>query len=129
MVGFGIIIMAIPEGLPLSVTIALAYSVHQMYIEKNLVKKLKSCETMGGVSDICTDKTGTLTYGNMELKKVFMNANTLPIDSIQNNASTTKELLLRIIQNTSKAIVDLDEQGLIVKKGNITEIALIKWVM
>jgi len=41
MVGFGIIIMAIPEGLPLSVTIALAYSVHQMYIEKNLVKKLK----------------------------------------------------------------------------------------
>jgi len=41
MVGFGIIIMAIPEGLPLSVTIALAYSVHKMYLENNLVKKLK----------------------------------------------------------------------------------------
>jgi len=51
---------------------------------------------MGSVSDICTGKTGTLTYGNMELKKVFMNANTLPIDSIQNNSSKTKELLLRM---------------------------------
>jgi len=47
-----------------------------------MIYLLEACETMGGVSDICTDKTGTLTYGNMELKKVFMNANTLPIDSI-----------------------------------------------
>lgn len=87
MAGFGIIIMAIPEGLPLSVTIALAYSVHQMYLEKNLVKKLKSCETMGGVSDICTDKTGTLTYGNMILRKILINFNSYNVDSLVNNKS------------------------------------------
>ena len=46
MVGFGIVIMAIPEGLPLSVTIALAYSVHRMYLENNLVKKLKCRELL-----------------------------------------------------------------------------------
>lgn len=97
MVGFGIVIMAIPEGLPLSVTIALAYSVYQMYLENNLVKKLKSCETMGGVSEICTDKTGTLTYGRMELKRIFFNSQAHPIEVLHTNDSETKNLLLRII--------------------------------
>ncbi|KAL4455372.1 hypothetical protein ABPG74_012524 [Tetrahymena malaccensis] len=129
MAAFGIIIMAIPEGLPLSVTIALAYSVHQMYLEKNLVKKLKSCETMGGVSDICTDKTGTLTYGNMILKKILLNSNSYNVESLVNNKSQTKELLLKIIQNTSKAIVDVADDGVAIQKGNITEIGLIKWVL
>lgn len=56
-----ILVAAIPEGLPLSVTIAMAYSTRQMYNENNFVRTLASCETMGNVTDICTDKTGTLT--------------------------------------------------------------------
>jgi P-type E1-E2 ATPase len=51
----------VPEGLPLSVTIALAFSVNKMKDENNLVKDLASCEIMGGANVICSDKTGTLT--------------------------------------------------------------------
>jgi len=56
-----VIVVAVPEGLPLAVTIALAYSVMKMKDEKNLVRYLSACETMGGANNICSDKTGTLT--------------------------------------------------------------------
>ena len=56
-----IIVVAVPEGLPLAVTISLAFSVMKMKDENNLVRKLEASETMGGASEICNDKTGTLT--------------------------------------------------------------------
>jgi P-type E1-E2 ATPase len=56
-----VIVVAVPEGLPLAVTISLAYSVMKMKLENNLVRKLHASETMGGANEICTDKTGTLT--------------------------------------------------------------------
>jgi Ca2+ transporting ATPase len=59
--GVTIIVVAVPEGLPLAVTISLAYSVGQMFKENNLVRRLHASETMGGANEICTDKTGTLT--------------------------------------------------------------------
>ena len=61
LVGITIIVVAVPEGLPLAVTISLAYSVNQMRKENNLVRKLEAAETMGGTNEILTDKTGTLT--------------------------------------------------------------------
>ncbi|EPY32582.1 Ca2+-transporting ATPase [Angomonas deanei] len=60
-----IVVVAVPEGLPLSVTIALAYSMKQMFKENNLVRHLAACETMGGATTICTDKTGTITQNKM----------------------------------------------------------------
>ena len=60
-VAITIIVVAVPEGLPLAVTISLAYSVNQMRKENNLVRRLEAAETMGGVNEILTDKTGTLT--------------------------------------------------------------------
>ena len=56
-----IVVVAIPEGLPLAVTISLAFSVSKMLKENNLVRKLHASETMGGANEMCTDKTGTLT--------------------------------------------------------------------
>ena len=56
-----VIVVAVPEGLPLAVTISLAFSVMKMKKENNLVRKLHASETMGGANEICTDKTGTLT--------------------------------------------------------------------
>ena len=53
-----VIVVAVPEGLPLAVTISLAFSVSQMQKENNLVRKLQSSETMGNANEICTDKTG-----------------------------------------------------------------------
>ena len=64
-VGVAIVVVAVPEGLPLAVMISLAYSVQKMLLDKNFVKKLSSCETMGGANNICSDKTGTLTKNQM----------------------------------------------------------------
>jgi len=64
-VAITIIAVAVPEGLPLAVTISLAYSMKQMFDDKNLVRKLKACETMSNCTNICSDKTGTLTENRM----------------------------------------------------------------
>ena len=66
-IGVAIVVMAIPEGLPLAVTLSLAFSVKKMLKDKNLVRKLQACETMGGADCICSDKTGTLTKNEMTL--------------------------------------------------------------
>ena len=60
-IGITIVVVAVPEGLPLAVTISLAYSVSKMKDENNLVRKLEASETMGGAHEILSDKTGTLT--------------------------------------------------------------------
>ena len=60
-IGVAVVVMAVPEGLPLAVTLSLAFSVKKMLEDKNLVRKLYACETMGGANCICSDKTGTLT--------------------------------------------------------------------
>lgn len=65
------IVVAVPEGLPLAVTIALSYSSKKMQKENNLVKKLDASETMGGANEICTDKTGTLTMNKMTVMRLF----------------------------------------------------------
>lgn len=60
-IGITVVVVAIPEGLPLAVTLSLAYSTKKMLLDQNLVRKMAACETMGGASMICSDKTGTLT--------------------------------------------------------------------
>ena len=71
-IAVSIIVVAVPEGLPLAVTIALAYSVGKMKEENNLVRYLQACETMGGANNICSDKTGTLTKNIMSVTRLFM---------------------------------------------------------
>lgn len=70
-IGIVIIVVAVPEGLPLAVMITLAYSIVQMLKVQCDVKKLSSCEIMGGVDNICSDKTGTLTNNIMEVVKIY----------------------------------------------------------
>lgn len=70
-VGITIIVVAVPEGLPLAVIISLAYSVRKMLEEKNFVKKLSACEIMGGANNICSDKTGTLTKNEMTVVNIW----------------------------------------------------------
>lgn len=56
-----VVVVAIPEGLPLAVTLSLAFSIKKMLYDQNLVRQMSACETMGGANMICSDKTGTLT--------------------------------------------------------------------
>jgi Ca2+ transporting ATPase len=70
-IGVTIVVVAVPEGLPLAVMIALAYSVKKMLIDQNFVKRLASCEIMGGANNICSDKTGTLTMNKMTVTNIW----------------------------------------------------------
>jgi len=70
-IGVAIIVVAVPEGLPLAVMISLAYSIEKMLQDNNDVKRLSSCEIMGGANNICSDKTGTLTLNKMKVTKIW----------------------------------------------------------
>ncbi len=69
MVAVTLIVVAVPEGLPMAVTLSLAYSMSRMLKTNNLVRKMHACETMGAITVICTDKTGTLTQNQMQVDK------------------------------------------------------------
>lgn len=71
MIAVTLIVVAVPEGLPMAVTLSLAYSMRRMLKTNNLVRKLHACETMGATTVICTDKTGTLTENKMTVKKAL----------------------------------------------------------
>ena len=80
------LVVAIPEGLPLAVTLSLAFSVKRMLVDNNLVRKMEACETMGGANNICSDKTGTLTMNKMKVTRFFLLENTIDAPG-KNNVS------------------------------------------
>ena len=75
-----IIVVAIPEGLPLAVTLSLAFSIKKLMDRNNLVRKMHACETMGGANYICTDKTGTLTKNEMSVYKILTGEDVIKLD-------------------------------------------------
>ncbi|MBO4786372.1 MAG: calcium-translocating P-type ATPase, PMCA-type, partial [Prevotella sp.] len=109
MMAVTLIVMAVPEGLPMAVTLSLALNMRRMLKSNNLVRKLHACETMGAVNVICTDKTGTLTQNRMNVEEML----TLG-DSVKDRIT----LPMAIALNTTAHI------GV----GNPTERALLEWV-
>merc|ERR1719403_646546 len=78
-----VIVVAVPEGLPLAVTVSLAYSMSKMYEDNNFVRKLAACETMGNATTICSDKTGTLTTNVMTVKQAFFGGKLVPQQMVE----------------------------------------------
>ena len=109
MVSVAIIVMAVPEGLPMSITLSLDMSMRRMLRTNNLVRKMHACETMGAVTVICTDKTGTLTQNRMRVEEII------------HYASIDERLLAEIIAVNSTAFLDADGNVI----GNPTEGALL----
>jgi magnesium-transporting ATPase (P-type) len=115
-VSISIIAVAVPEGLPLAVTISFAYSMQQMMVDNNFVRHLSACETMGSATVICTDKTGTLTRNEMNVERRIVG---LTADA----KSPPDKLPMRSISINSYAIVG--DSGDI---GSQTECALVRFV-
>ncbi|KAM4570857.1 plasma membrane calcium-transporting ATPase 3b isoform 3-T3 [Fundulus diaphanus] len=133
-IGVTVLVVAVPEGLPLAVTISLAYSVKKMMKDNNLVRHLDACETMGNATAICSDKTGTLTTNRMTVVQSFLgdvHHRVVP-DPGQVNARTLDLLVNAIAINsayTSKILPPDVEGGLAKQVGNKTECGLLGFVL
>jgi Ca2+-transporting ATPase len=113
MISVVIIVMAVPEGLPMSISLSLAMSMRKMLKTNNLVRKMHACETMGAVTVICTDKTGTLTQNQMHVNSILIYDDNIDQSLIED---------LIAINST----VFLDKNGKVM--GNPTEGALLLWL-
>ncbi len=115
MVAVTLVVVAVPEGLPMAVTLSLAYSMRRMLKTNNLVRKMHACETMGATTVICTDKTGTLTQNQMQVYKTNF------------FGEPSNEVLYEGIAVNSTAQLDLSGEKAQVL-GNPTEGALLLWL-
>uniref|UniRef100_J3MUF6 Calcium-transporting ATPase n=1 Tax=Oryza brachyantha TaxID=4533 RepID=J3MUF6_ORYBR len=124
-----IVVVAVPEGLPLAVTLTLAYSMRKMMRDKALVRRLSSCETMGSATTICSDKTGTLTLNKMTVVQAYFGGTILdPCDDIRAMSSGATELLIEgIAQNTTGTIFLPEDGGDAELSGSPTEKAILSW--
>ena len=130
-----IIVVAVPEGLPLAVTISLAFSVSEMADLGNLVRRLSASETMGGANEICTDKTGTLTQNKMTVQEFYVNDRVIKGDKFATLASDpSHDFIVQSVLYNSSAYVDTKEDPLTrqmrkVAIGNVTECGLINYLI
>ncbi|MBR6847226.1 MAG: calcium-translocating P-type ATPase, PMCA-type [Bacteroidales bacterium] len=124
MIAITLIVVAVPEGLPMSVTLSLALSMRRMLETNNLVRKMHACETMGAVTVICTDKTGTLTQNRMSVSdfKIYgLHDNKL-------DDSQTSFLIKEGIAINSTAFLDFSDKQEAKTVGNPTEAAMLNWL-
>ncbi|XP_052056387.1 plasma membrane calcium-transporting ATPase 4 isoform X2 [Apodemus sylvaticus] len=132
-IGVTVLVVAVPEGLPLAVTISLAYSVKKMMKDNNLVRHLDACETMGNATAICSDKTGTLTMNRMTVVQAYVgNTHYRQIPKPDVLPPKVLELIVNGISincaYTSKILPPEKEGGLPRQVGNKTECGLLGFV-
>ena len=129
-----IVVVAVPEGLPLAVTLSLAFAMKKLMNDRALVRHLSACETMGSSSCICTDKTGTLTTNHMIVNKIWICEKAMQMkgnESAEELKSTISDgvqsiLFQAIFQNTSAEVVK-DKDGKNTILGTPTESALVEF--
>lgn len=126
-------VVSIPEGLPLTIGISLAFSVKKMYAQKILVRKLDAPEKMAGVTDMCVGKTGTITKGNMEVKTFYCEQRQIK-NSRKNTllhcdlSEATVERIKEAILYNCEARVEMDATTYVPVGNNGTEVGLLKFL-
>ncbi|XP_057217610.1 plasma membrane calcium-transporting ATPase 2 isoform X5 [Triplophysa rosa] len=133
-IGVTVLVVAVPEGLPLAVTISLAYSVKKMMKDNNLVRHLDACETMGNATAICSDKTGTLTTNRMTAVQLYVaDVHYKLIPDPGSIPPKTLDILVKAIAINSaytSKILPPDQEGALPKQvGNKTECGLLGLVL
>ena len=126
MMAVTLIVVAVPEGLPMSVTLSLALNMRRMLSTNNLVRKMHACETMGAITVICTDKTGTLTQNQMQIHEASFYG-------LKNRSDLADDELSRLVKEgisvNSTAFLEETAPGEKAKGvGNPTEVALLLWL-
>ncbi|MDR1458801.1 MAG: calcium-translocating P-type ATPase, PMCA-type [Bacteroidales bacterium] len=124
MIAVTVIVVAVPEGLPMSVTLSLALSMKRMLSTNNLVRKMHACETMGATTVICTDKTGTLTQNQMKIYET----NFYDVETHERASVQTNPLVAEGIAANSTAYLDFSDAAKVKALGNPTEGALLLWL-
>ncbi|CAD6344121.1 unnamed protein product [Miscanthus lutarioriparius] len=124
-----IVVVAVPEGLPLAVTLTLAFSMRKMMKDKALVRRLSACETMGSASTICSDKTGTLTLNQMTVVEAYFGGKKMdsPDNAQMLSADLTSLIVEGIAQNTSGSIFEPEGGQEPEVTGSPTEKAILSW--
>ena len=125
MIAITLVVVSVPEGLPMSIVLSLALSMKRMLATNNLVRKMHACETMGAVTVICTDKTGTLTQNQMRIHKTNFWA--LPDQQLKPGEELSDLIREGIAVNTT-AYLEAGENGKLRAIGNPTEGALLLWL-
>lgn len=124
MIAVTLIVVAVPEGLPMAVTLSLAYSMRRMLKTNNLVRKMHACETMGASTVICTDKTGTLTQNRMSVEEaLFCGASGSRLGDLEQDKLIQENMALNCT-----AALDLSDPKHPSVLGNPTEGALLLWL-
>lgn len=126
-----IVVVAVPEGLPLAVTLTLAYSMRKMMADKALVRRLSACETMGSATTICSDKTGTLTLNQMTVVEAYVGKSKLnpPDDSSKFHPEALSLINESIAQNTTGNVFVSKDGGELEVSGSPTEKAILSWAV
>lgn len=126
-----IVVVAIPEGLPLAVTLTLAYSMKRMMTDQAMVRKLPACETMGSATVICTDKTGTLTLNQMKVTKFWLGQESIVQETYCKIASSIRDLFHQGVGlNTTGSVSKLKPGSSVAEfSGSPTEKAVLSWAV
>ncbi|CAK9165026.1 unnamed protein product [Ilex paraguariensis] len=125
-----IVVVAIPEGLPLAVILTLAYSMKKMMADQAMVRKLSACETMGSATTICTDKTGTLTMNQMKVTKFWLGQESMQDVSSSSIAVSLLGLLHQGVGlNTTGSVYRSSSESQFEFSGSPTEKALLSWAV
>lgn len=125
-----IVVVAIPEGLPLAVTLTLAYSMKRMMSDKAMVRKLSACETMGSATTICTDKTGTLTMNQMKVTKFWLGKESVTLGTSSSIAPHVIEVFQEGIALNTTGNVYRPTFGMEYEiTGSPTEKAILSWAV